>query len=317
MLFRTQRINTMASFLQSSHWQSFQESLNRRTFTDNGKHWSYLAIKESGANNSRLYTPYGPVCFDLDSFDEAITSLKSTAKKERVTFIRVEPTSGILPNQLRIRGFKPVTYQQLQPAHTQIISLQKTDDELLSDMSQNSRNITRNYHKKGITIRTSHDPSDITILTSLLSGVAHRNHISTHDNDYFTAQAESLFPSRAATLYIAEFADEPIAAALVYDSDTTRVYAHAAASDNHRKLNAGTALLGQMILDANKAGLKQFDLYGIAPSDDPTHPWAGFSKFKKSFGGVPVTYPGAWDLPLKPLRYTFYRLYHIIRRRLR
>ena len=307
----------MIPFLQSKSWQAFQQKLNRDTFTDGGDTWSYLAIKESGVLNTRLYTPYGPVAADETSFNAAVTSLKKIARQQGVAFIRVEPQSGVTINYLKSHGFHPVTYQQLQPAHTQIIDLSHTEDELLAAMSQNSRNITRNYHKKDVTIRISHDPDEITILTSLLKRVAHRNHITPHSEEYFHTQALALFPIQAASLYIAELNSTPIAAALVYDSNDTRTYAHAAANDDYRKLSAGTALVGQMILDAKNAGLKYFDLYGIAPSDDPKHPWAGFTRFKKSFGGKEVTYPGAWDLPLKPLQYWIYRTYQSVRKILR
>lgn len=307
----------MISFLQSKAWRTFQQKLNRETFTDSGDNWSYLAIKESGILNTRLYTPYGPVAMDETSFGSAVTSLKKVAHQQGVTFIRVEPQSGVTTDYLKSHDFRPVTYQQLQPAHTQIIDLSHTKDEILAVMSQNSRNITRNYHKKGVAIRTSHDPSEITVLTSLLARVAHRNHITPHSEEYFRTQALALFPIKAATLYIAEFENTPIAAALVYDSTDTRTYAHAAANDEYRKLSAGTALVGQMILDAKDAGLKYFDLYGIAPNDNPKHPWAGFTRFKKSFGGKEVTYPGAWDLPLRPLQYWIYRTYQSIRKKLR
>jgi lipid II:glycine glycyltransferase (peptidoglycan interpeptide bridge formation enzyme) len=307
----------MASFLQSDAWQEFQQALGRTTLTDTGENWSYLAIKETGTLNSRLYTPYGPVCADEAGFEAALDSLKKQAATQRCTFIRVEPQTGTTPEQLRHYGFRPVTYQQLQPAHTQIINLTPSSDELLAAMSQNSRNITRNYFKKGVTIRTSQDPADISILTSLLARVAARNHITPHSAEYFRTQAESLMLRNAATLYIADYEDTPIAVAFVFDSKDTRTYAHAAADDTYRKLNAGTAIVGQMILDAKTAGLQFVDLYGIADSDDPHHPWAGFTKFKKSFGGEPITYPGAWDLPLRPLQYWTYRVYQSLRKKLR
>lgn len=315
MLSREQR--NMISFLQSSDWQQFQEQLGRTTYRESGDGWSYLAIKEAGTLNTRLYTPYGPECRTLDDFDTALASLTTVGKQQGVTFIRVEPTLQITADQLQKRGLRPVTYQQLQPAHTQMIDLTQSREDILANMSQNSRNITRNYHKKGISIRTSHSPEDITILTSLLACVASRNHITAHSETYFRTQAEALFPTKAATLYIAELEELPIAAALIYDTADTRTYAHTAADDTYRKLSAGTALVGQMILDAKDKGLTSFDLYGIAPSDDPTHPWAGFTKFKKSFGGTGVAYPGAWDLPLKPFRYWVYRMYQTIYRKLR
>lgn len=311
----------MTHFLQSDAWATFQADSGRTVIRDNGDSWQYQAIVESGTLNRRLYTPYGPAATDEASFDQAVNSLRRVAAIQRADFIRTEPTAGVDASYLKKAGFKPVTYAQLQPSHTQIIDLTIGRDAVLAGMSQNSRNITRNYHKKGLVVHTSQDPADITILTNLLAAVAARNHIRTHDTDYFTQQAASLFPLGAATLYYATLEVEgkihPVAAALVYDSDTTRYYAHAAADDTYRKLSAGTALLGQLILDACDSGQQFVDLYGIAPNDDPTHRWAGFTKFKKSFGGESVTFLGAWDLPLKPVRYWLYRSYLTLRRALR
>ena len=306
----------MDHFLQTKAWQTFQESLGRKSISDKGKGWSYRAYLESGSGNTRLYAPYGPTTSSPEGFHRAIESLKQAAVKQSATFLRIEPIAGTDSTALRKLGFKPVTYQKLNPTRTQIIDLSPSSEDILKQMSQNSRNLTRNYSKKGIEIRSSTDPTDIEILIELLAKVARRNHITVHSDDYFRKQASTLLPIGAARLYTASLDDTVIAAALVYDSSDTRYYAHAAADDDYRKLSAGTALVGQMILDAKAAGLKYFDLYGIAPDNQPNHPWAGFTKFKQSFGGYPVDYLGAWDLPLKPLPYYIYRYYQSIRKRL-
>ena len=306
----------MSHFLQSKPWGKFQQSLGRKVVTDSGDGWSYQAYLETGTGNRRLYCPY-PV-FDNDTkLEELLVSLRSEANKLNCTFLRFE--FGVKPSLdfLKTHTFRKVTYQQLQPAHTQIIQLSPSKEDILAQMSQNSRNITRNYHKKDIVIHASHNVDDISILTTLLGRVAKRNHIATHLPTYYKKQVEALFPSKTATLYYATLNNTPIAAALIVDSDTTRYYTHAAADDTYRKLSAGTALVGQMILDAKDKGLREFDLYGIAPSNSPAHPWAGFTKFKQSFGGSSVTFQGAWDLPLKSFEYWIYRLYQSISRRLR
>lgn len=307
----------MSSFFQTDEWRAFQEALGRRSYTDSGNGWGYVAFHESGTANTRLYTPYGPSFESEETFLEAMESLIQRAKRERATFIRIEPVDALSRDFLRSHGFRPVTYQQLQPAHTQIIDLTPSEDTILASMSQNSRNLTRNYQNKGISIRVSHEPSDISILTSLLGLVAARNHIRTHGDLYFQTQAATLFPTKAASLYIAEYEGKPIAAALVYDTKTTRVYGHAAADDTYRKLSAGTALLGQIILDAKRSGQREIDLYGTAPDDDPSHPWSGFTRFKKSFGGQPRSYVGAWDLPVNQFGYRLYRAYQHVYRKLR
>jgi lipid II:glycine glycyltransferase (peptidoglycan interpeptide bridge formation enzyme) len=61
------------------------------------------------------------------------------------------------------------------------------------------------------------------------------------------------------------------------------------------------------MVNAKGRGSQLIDLYGIAPDDaGPRHPWAGFSAFKKKFGGQVVEYAGTWDLPLTN-KYRIYR----------
>lgn len=305
----------MTHFLQSPAWAHFQQSIGRTVFTDSGDGWTYQAILETGRFNTRLYCPYGPHADTTEAFDRALTSLKKLAKKQNVTFIRIEPTGAVTPGDLRARGLSRVTYNQLQPEHTQVIDLSADETDIIAAMNQNNRNLYRNYSKKGLEIHVSRDPQDITMFTDMMHGVAERNGIKAHSDSYFKAQAEALFPTGNAQLFYATFEGTPVATAITYDSDTTRYYAHASANDAYRKLSAGTALLAYMIIDAKHQGLKQFDLYGIAPTDDPTHRWAGFTKFKKSFGGSQLSYVGAWDLPTSRFGYLLYRLYQTLSHR--
>ena len=72
---------------------------------------------------------------------------------------------------------------------------------------------------------------------------------------------------------------------------------------------ATVGLLTSAIFDAKEKGLKYFDFWGIAPANAPKdHPWAGFTKFKKSFGGFPVEYAGTYDIVLNPTKYRLYNL---------
>ena len=307
----------MTHFLQSSAWQKFQESIGRTTFSRHGDGWEFMTILESGKFNTRLYCPYGPIARDEQAFLQSLEALKNLGKEQNVTFIRVEPENPDFIKTLSTHHWKPVTYQKLQPSHTSIIDLNQSTDDIVAHMSQPDRNTYRNYVKKGLSIQQSSDPADIKILLKFIHQVSERTGFRPHDDDYFQKQANALFPIDAASLWYAKFDDEPIAAALFYDSDDTRIYAHAGASSlrEHRKLNSGTALLAEAIVDAKQKGLSKFDLYGIAPDGAPiSHPWFGFTKFKRSFGGSDVAFAGAWDLPLRKPTYWLYRAYQSIRK---
>lgn len=303
-------------FLQSGAWATFQEALGRQVYQKSGKGWSYLAVLETGRGNTRLYCPYGPVCQGVEALEEAFASLLDLGEELGATFLRLEPTGDVHADALKKLGCKEVSYNQLQPAQTQVINLAgKTEEEILAGMHSNNRNLCRTYAKKGLAMVESTDSGDVGIFLSFIHKVAERTGLRPHSDEYFKKQASALFRGGHARLFYATYEGKPVAASIVYDDETTRYYAHAAADDDYRKLSAGTALLGYMIIDAHEKGKQEFDLFGIAPKnpeEEPGHRWAGFTKFKLRFGGERREYVGTWDYPLKPVQYYAYRAFQTL-----
>jgi lipid II:glycine glycyltransferase (peptidoglycan interpeptide bridge formation enzyme) len=307
-------------FLQSPAWADVQASLGRTVHQQSGPGWSFLAVEEKNPAGKVLYSPYGPVAASADAFDAALAALVATARSCGAVFVRIEPVSAGLEMpaaaDLSRRGLQPAPVNQ-QPELSWIVDLEGDFKDVLAAMKPVNRNLYRNIHKKGVTFRASQDPDDIRILLDFLHMTARRNGFKPQSDEYLTQVAASLMPAGAATVFIAELDGRPIAAALAYDSADTRTYAHAAVDDTHRKLSAGIPLLVTLMADAKDRGLKHVDLWGVAPADQPNHKWAGFTAFKKSFGGHEVAYPGTWDLPVKKLRYNAYQLARKLRDKLR
>lgn len=302
----------MEYFLQSPQWAQFQRALGRTVHEQSGPGWRFLAIEESNPAGKLLYSPYGPVAESLTAFDAALAALTDLARTSGAVFVRVEPvTAGFTAAEagtvLRSRGLQPAPVSQ-QPELSWIVDVDRDFKDVLADMKPANRNLYRNIHKKGVTFRSSQDPAEISILLEFLHMTAARNGFKPQSDEYLSQVARSLMPAGAATLFIAELDGRPIAAALAYDSADTRTYAHAALDDTHRKLSAGIPLLVTLIADAQAKGLKHVDLWGVAPADQPDHKWAGFTAFKKSFGGREIAYPGTWDLPVRKVRYGSYQL---------
>ena len=298
-------------FLQSPAWEKFQKLEGHQTFRVQGDHFSALAILETTPVGNYLFCPYGPAIDTSKSqtasanLQTALQALTQLAQEQNAFFVRIEPAFNSLSTQaLQSLGLKKS--HDIDPAHTWVLDLTQPKEELLKQMRKSNVQYWQSSAKKGLKIRTSQDPSEISILSSLLRGVANKDHFTPQDEEHLRLQIEAGF----ATLYFAEYQGQTLAASLVYDYDGTRFYAHAATSDQERKLAAGTVLLVQMILDAQGSGAKTFDFWGITTSEDPKHPWYGFTKYKKSFGGHEIDYAGTWDLPLNSAKY---RLYQIIR----
>lgn len=301
----------MTHLLQSHDWEKYSKSQGYQTFWRDGDGYQLLALLYHTPLGNYLYCPYGPLLTGSDpeqSMANALDALHSLAREVNAFFVRIEPLIPFSADQMHHWGF--VKSHDLDPAHTWVLDLTQPTDSLLAGIEKTKVRHHRNHQKKGLVIRTTTDPEQITILASLLQGVGQRDHFTPQDADHLKGQLAAGF----ATLYIAEYTPEgstqpiPIAASLVYDYGGTRYYAHAATDDNYRKLMAGTVLLVQMILDAKDTGAHTFDFWGITTSSDPSHPWYGFTQYKKSFGGHQVDYSGTWDLPLRKLRYRLYQL---------
>ncbi len=303
-------------YLQSESWQIFQESLGRKVFHRQGEGWEYRAILEpTRLGLSRLYCPYGPAATSKRALANALASLDALARSHKIAFVRIQPlgyslsTSDVRRLHLRLTNYS-------QPAHTWRIDTTRPLENIIADMKQNTRNLYRTHTKKGLIYEKSNDPADITRLIHLLHGVASHNQISVHPDEYFVAQAKALLPIGAASLHFITRDDETIAAALVYEDNYASYYGHAGSTQEHRKLGASTALLACIVADAHKTGKKVCDLYGVTTSTDPSHRWAGFTRFKKSFGGELYDLSPTYEYSIAPVRYTLYRVLRQLRRTL-
>ena len=88
-----------------------------------------------------------------------------------------------------------------------------------------------------------------------------------------------------------------------------------AANLDFKHLPATVALLSHAIFTAKEDGLKTLDFWGIAPEDaDASHPWYGFTEFKKSFGGYEKIYAGTFDYLINSRKYHLYSLLRKINR---
>ncbi len=299
----------MTPILQTAVWADFQRSLGKTVHEGAGPGWTFVAVEEKTPLGTFLYAPYGPCADGAPSLARALEALSALARSVKAHYVRVEPVAAGLgadaPAVLARHGLLRAP-SDVQPHLSWKVDLRQDEAALLNGMRSTSRNLFRNIHKKGVTFEASTDPADLPVLLGFLHNVSGRADFKAQSDAYLARAADVLMPAGAAKLFIARLDGVPIAAALSYDTADTRVYAHAAADDAHRKLNAGVPLLVTMMLDAKAAGMGEFDMWGVSPEDEPGHPWAGFSRFKRSFGGFEVAYPGTWDLPVNRAMYHVY-----------
>ncbi len=301
-----------ASVLQSRDWADVQQQMGRQAFFAWSNHWSFVGFERKSSGLRYLLVPYGPTCAVAGT--EAIEAVLALAKKQKFDFVRIEPIGATRPDDLVRLG--AVKVAEFDPEYTLHLDLTKTEEELRSKMNSGHRNLINGTQRRGIEIVQSDKDSDFESFLRMLEDTAKRSKVKFHPRDYYKDVWKVMQPRESAKLYIASHSGEAVAAALFYDYNGVRYYAHAGAYQQlNRKLNASVSLLWQAIIDAKKLGLVKFDMWGIAPSDDPKHKWAGITSFKKGFGGEAVQYLGTYDIPINQAKYKIYRTYSKLRGR--
>ena len=296
---------------QSKEWQKLQDDLGEKSFYKKEDNYQYLAILKSTPVGNYLYCPYGPIANDKAAFKQAIESLKKLAKEQTAVFIRVEPFNREEAKYLPENTKKST---DLNPAETWLLDLTGSDDDLKAKLPSRLLRYYRQAEKKGITIEQSHDVSDIHYLLDLQKALASKKGISIFSEEYLKTELKQPF----ATLYLLRKDDKVEAAGLVFDDKDTRYNLQGAQTNEGRNFHATGILTIQLILDAKAKALKTFDFWGIAPEGAPkNHPWAGFTNFKKTFGGYEFDHAGTYDIVLKPFKYKLYQLMRKLNRIIR
>lgn len=293
---------------QTKTWYKLQQELDEKTIFLAEDNYQILIIEKSTPYGPYFYLPYGPYIANKNAAKKAYEAVLDLAKQKNVIFIRIEPQNAKIASYwLEQPNCKKS--KDLSPKETWILDLTQDLDEIYKNMKQNTRNLAKNYQNKGILVKkfvySEKDAEKLKILTDFQKQVAKKDHFTPATENYLKTQFKQPF----ASLFVAYKEKTPISASLFFDDEKTRYYMQSASDQNFRNMPGTHAILIEAIKEAKNNGLKSFDFWGIAPENaDKNHPWYGFTKFKKSFGGTEKIYAGTHDIILKPAKYRLYNL---------
>lgn len=183
-------------------------------------------------------------------------------------------------------GYKAIKSTSL-PSKTIRIDLKKSEPKLLKELHSKTRYNIKIAEKKGVTIEESEDIDQFSVFW----------HSSAKKRGlYFSLEKEirSIYRAfgRNAQLLYAFLEGELVAAVLLLFTSDGAYYMYAAANEKGKKNYAPTLLTWKSILYAKAKDKKYYDFEGIYDERYPIKSWRGFSRFKKSFGGREIKYPG-------------------------
>ena len=320
--------NEAKHFLQSWAWGEFQTNLGNKVWhlavENNDQIVNQLQVLKLslGFGWSILYAPKGNlVNKHLSASDQQasakilVSEIKKISKGEKVILFRMDPhiptTDKVSGSIYRSLKFKPST-KNIQPKHSLVLSINHSPQTLLEHMKQKTRYNIRLAEKKGVQVKLATELDDIKHFITLTHQTAERDGFKAHSSRYYTNQFKTLAPKGLQDLFLAFRGKTPIAGILVNKFGASATYVHGASSNEYRNLMAPYLIQFAAITKYHEDGYKEYDFWGIHP--DPSHPWAGITRFKEGFGGQTVEYIGTLELSLHPVAHRLYKFINRIKK---
>lgn len=307
------------SFLQSWQWGELQKDLGKKFWRSavlDGDEILLLALiykNDLPFGLNYLYSPRGPLISkkDPEVFKLFLEKIKEISEQENSIFFRMDPE---WQNEDLLEGFGFKKWiKEVQPKDTLILDLSKDEDALLKEMHQKTRYNIRLAERKGVKVKFSNSKEDFEKFWKLIKETTERDKFKAHPKEYYWKILQN--GGDKVGLVLAEYENKIIAANLISFFGKTATYMHGASSSEYRNLMAPHLLQWESIKEAKNRGCQNYDFWGVAPTDDKNHPWAGITRFKKSFSpdSKITSYIGAWDLVFNNFWYFLYKCYQKIK----
>jgi lipid II:glycine glycyltransferase (peptidoglycan interpeptide bridge formation enzyme) len=295
-----------------------------------------VLIREIGADRHAAYVPYGPdlplAPAEQGLFLEALSRRLEPRLPEGCVFVRYDlpwdsPYSAeYVPGELatvdprppaRIREIRMnfgtsdwnlrKSTTDLLPTDTGVVDLDADDDLLLARMTSTARYNIRMSLRRGVTVEEA-AATDLPTWYRLYAETTRRQGIQRHPLSYFRTLFEVARESpRSQTtlrLLIARVGDSPAAGMILALHRRRAIYLFGASANRDRRLAPSHRLQWRAIKLARSCGCTSYDLFGVPPSTNPSHPMHGLYRFKTGFGGRLVRRRGCWDYPFDKAAYT-------------
>jgi len=195
------------------------------------------------------------------------------------------------------------------PSNTFFLNVGESKENILQRMKPKTRYNIRLAERKGVRV-SSHGLEKLDAWYQLYRETSLRNHITLHQKEYFySAFGDAVKENNdvQTRLLMADYEGEYLAAMFLVLSKKRGTYLYGASSNSKRNLMATYAVQWEGIRLAHEAGCEEYDMFGAAPNNDPSHPMYGLYRFKSGFGGRMYHRMGCWDYPLNQKMYEFFR----------
>jgi lipid II:glycine glycyltransferase (peptidoglycan interpeptide bridge formation enzyme) len=264
------------------------------------------------------YVPYriGYIPRSRVPSEEFVTYLKEYSKTNRVVYVKFEPQALVsesdMPRGL-IKSKSPLFY-----TYSRVIDTTLPIETLKKGLESGTRYNIGLAERKSVIVTSEDTEQGFETFYAMYESTTKRQHFGGHTRSYHKTIWDAFGSKGIAHILVARYGEEALAACEVWLYKGTLYYTYAGSSNEHRNLKPMNALLWHVILFAKQVGASKVDLWGILPPGeeaDVANPWAGFSDFKKGYGGTVIEMCGSYDLVVFPVWYKLISLGMRIRKK--
>jgi len=306
--------------MQSSWWADFRATAGFEHFGITLKDQGVLvagalALKVSYApQRCFYYIQDGPVLLDTEStgseeFEAILEAIEERRKSETetVSHLRIEPRWRRLPTF--VRGFQSLACSDkyTEPRNTLCIELRHSEERILAQMKPKGRYNIRIAQRHGVSVVEDTSKQGVTDFLRIYKRTAVRQGLTAKPASYFRTLVSLLTPLQQVSIVFAEYRGRRIATAMVVYFGRRATYFFGGSLARHRHVMAPYLLHFEIIRRAKAMGYEWYDFWGVAPKNEPHHPWHNISEFKRKFGGVEVDLVPTLDYVYDPAAYDQYR----------
>lgn len=246
-----------------------------------------------------LHVRHGPILkvWKKRYFRFVMQHLKMVASEEHCVAVRISPrvekTNALLALYASEHGVASAIHA-MDAEHAWVLDITRDLDTLLAGMRKTTRYEIRKAEKLGVTVSVSATNDSLEPFLLLYKETARRQNFVPHTG---IVEEFAVYASVGNAVCITGSVEgKAYASAVILFSGSQGIYHHGASITS--SIPVSYLVQWHAIQEAKKRGMKEYNFWGIAPENEPKHPWFGLSAFKKGFGGNEVTTIHAYDFPV-------------------
>ena len=310
------------SFLQSWEWWEVQKLewkfvFRYFIFYEEKIVWIIQIIKVIAKRWNYFFIPHWPLIIEelwfFQVFSWILFELKNKAKEEKVCFIRLNsPIKNLIKNKKEFKKLWFINAPMHEHAEdTHLLDLKPEKSQLLANMDKKDRYYITRAEKEGVIIRIDNKEDHIKKLIEM-----HYNHAKKTGykkfGENFIKNLYKVFENNINTISASyNWNIESILMTIKFQK--VCVYYISASDIKNPKFSPNYLCQWEAIKNAKNSLCEIYNFWWVSPDDNPKHPIAWVTKFKRKFCWYDYSLLHAQDLPLNK-RYFLNYIVESIRR---